>query len=65
MRTNAPSALLLHLAYVIARADKPHMLAALDALGADRLAMLKLSRADLATIHTRTAKALENQLITH
>jgi HD-like signal output (HDOD) protein len=65
MRTNAPSALLLHLANAIAHADRPHMIAALDALGTDRMAMLKLSRADLATIHTRTAQALEEQLITY
>jgi hypothetical protein len=39
------------------------MIAALDALGSDRLAMLKLSRADLAAIHTRTAQALEEQLV--
>lgn len=65
LRTNAPAALLLHLADTIAHADQPYMVAALDALGTDRLAMLKLSRADLATIHTRTAQALENQLVTH
>lgn len=64
LRTNAPSALLLHLADAIAHADHPRRLAALDALGADCLAMLKLSRADLATIHTRTTQALENQLVT-
>jgi HD-like signal output (HDOD) protein len=64
LRTNAPSALLLHLADAIAHADNPHMIAALDALGTDGLAMLKLSRADLATIHTRTVQAIENQLVT-
>jgi putative two-component system response regulator len=65
LRTNAHSALLLHLADTIAHADNPHMIAALDALGTDRLAMLKLSRADLATIHTRTMQAMENQLVTY
>jgi response regulator RpfG family c-di-GMP phosphodiesterase/HD-like signal output (HDOD) protein len=65
MRTNAPSALLLHLADAIAHADHSHMIAALNALGTDRLAMLKLTRADLAAIHTRTAQALEYQLVTY
>jgi putative nucleotidyltransferase with HDIG domain len=65
MQTNAPSALLLHLANAIAHADNPHMIAALDGLGTDRLAMLKLSRADLAMIHTRTAQALEHQPLTY
>lgn len=65
MQTNAPSALLLHLADAIAHADYPFMIAALDGLGTDRLAMLKLSRADLATIHTRTAQALESQLLSY
>jgi putative two-component system response regulator len=63
-RTNSPPALLLHLADAIAHADHPHMMAALDALGTDRLAMLKLTRADLAAIHTRTVRSLESQLIT-
>lgn len=62
MRTNAPSALLLHLADAIAHADNPHKVVALDALGSDRLAMLKLSRADLAHIHNRMMQAIEHQL---
>jgi HD-like signal output (HDOD) protein len=65
MLTNTPSTLLLHLADAIAHADHPHMIAALDALGTDRLAMLKLTRADLAAIHTRTEQALECQLVTY
>ena len=65
MWTNAPAVLLLHLAEAIAHTDNPHRIAALDALGPDRLAMLKLSRADLATIHTRIEQTLEKQLVTY
>jgi putative two-component system response regulator len=62
MRINSPMALLLHVANAIARADEPHKAVTLDALGAARLALLGLSRADLASIRTRTAAALEFQL---
>jgi len=63
LRINAPTALLLHVANAIARADAPHKVAALDTLGSDRLALLGLSRSDLAGIHARTAAALEHQFL--
>ncbi|HST53886.1 MAG TPA: HD domain-containing phosphohydrolase [Pyrinomonadaceae bacterium] len=63
MRINAPAALLLHMANVIASAESPTEITALDALGSDRLAMLKLSRADLARIHERTAETVEGRWI--
>ena len=61
MRINAPVALLLHMADAIAHADNPREVAALDSLGSDRLAMLRLSRADLAQIHERTAEAINER----
>ncbi|PYS91292.1 MAG: hypothetical protein DMF64_12750 [Acidobacteria bacterium] len=61
IRINAPGALLLHLANVIAHADDPYKVAALDALGSDRLALLGLGRADLAEIHAAASSALEQQ----
>ena len=61
IRINAPAALLLHLANVIAHTDAPHKIAALDALGSDRLALLRLGRADLAEIHAAAYAALEEQ----
>jgi putative nucleotidyltransferase with HDIG domain len=61
MRINAPSALLLHMANVIACADSPSDIVALDALGSDRLALLGLSRSDLARIHERTAETVEGR----
>ena len=64
MRTNSPTALLFHLADVIARAENPRLSAALDALCTDRRTTLNLSRADLAAIHTRMTLARENQLVT-
>ena len=64
LRINAPGALLLHLANVIAHTDAPHKIAALDALGSDRLALLGLGRADLAEIHTAAYAALEQQQLT-
>ena len=63
MRINDPAALLLHVANAVAHADDAYKVAALDALGSDRLALLGLSRADLADIHARTAGAVEQQLI--
>ncbi|MCA1849526.1 MAG: HDOD domain-containing protein, partial [Acidobacteria bacterium] len=62
MRINAPAALLLHVVNAIAHADNPHKVAALDELGSDRLAMLRLGRADLANIHARTAERIESHL---
>jgi HD-like signal output (HDOD) protein len=61
MRINAPSALLLHVANVIACANSPSDIVALDALGSDRLALLGLSRSDLARIHERTAETVEGR----
>jgi putative nucleotidyltransferase with HDIG domain len=62
MRINTPAALLLHVADAIAHADTPYKVSALDPLGSDRLAMLGLSRLDLADLHTRTTTAIEPQL---
>jgi putative two-component system response regulator len=61
MRINAPAALLLHMANVIACAESPSEIVALDALGSDRLTMLRISRADLARIHERTAETVEGR----
>ncbi|MBC7929213.1 MAG: HDOD domain-containing protein [Rubrivivax sp.] len=61
MRINAPAALLLHVANVIACAESPSDIVALDALGSDRLALLGLSRSDLARIHERTAETVEGR----
>jgi putative nucleotidyltransferase with HDIG domain len=58
MRINAPAALLLHVANVIAHAKDPGEVKALDALGSDRLAMLRLSRGDLARIYAKTTGAI-------
>ena len=63
MRINDPAALLLHVADAIARADDAYKVVALDALGSDRLALLRISRADLASIHERTAAIIEQQFI--
>jgi putative nucleotidyltransferase with HDIG domain len=51
IRSNVPAALLLHVADAIADAPDSCELAGLDALGADCLTQLRLSRADLARIH--------------
>ena len=63
MRINAPAALLLHMANVIACAESPTEITALDALGSDRLALLRVARADLARIHERTAETVEGRWI--
>jgi HD-like signal output (HDOD) protein len=63
MRISAPAALLLHVANVIACADSPSDIVALDALGSDRLALLGLSRSDLARIHERTAETIEGRWV--
>jgi putative two-component system response regulator len=62
LRINAPVALLLHVADLIAKAEDPSHIAALDALGSDRLALLHLSRGDLVRIHERTAEAVDQKL---
>ncbi|HLM55002.1 MAG TPA: HD domain-containing phosphohydrolase [Pyrinomonadaceae bacterium] len=51
VRSSVPAALLLHVADAIADAPDSCELAGLDALGADCLRPLSLSRADLARIH--------------
>ena len=61
MRINSPVALLLHVADLVARASDSSELAALDALGSDRLAPLGLARADLARIHERAGEAVEHR----
>jgi response regulator RpfG family c-di-GMP phosphodiesterase len=61
MRTNAPAALLLHVADAVACADSPDEIAAPDLLGSDRLALLGLTRSDLARLHERTAETVEGR----
>jgi putative two-component system response regulator len=61
MRINAPAALLLHVANVIAHAKDPSEVKALDALGSDRLAMLHLSRGDLTKIYAEMADMIEDR----
>jgi putative nucleotidyltransferase with HDIG domain len=55
MRINAPAALLVHMADAVARAADTYDIAAVDAFGSDRLALLGLDRARLADIHARAA----------
>jgi HD-like signal output (HDOD) protein len=64
MRINAPTALLLHVANRIADAEETYQVAAVDALGTDRLAMLGVSRADLHSICERTAALAEERIMT-
>jgi HD-like signal output (HDOD) protein len=63
LRVNSPAALLLHVADAIAGAESLSDIATLDALGSDRLALLRLSRADLARIHERTAETVEGRWV--
>ncbi|MFN2455969.1 MAG: HD domain-containing phosphohydrolase [Pyrinomonadaceae bacterium] len=62
MRINDPVALLLHVANAIAQTDVSQKMAALDALGADRLAVLGIDRAGLGRIYERAAVAIEHRL---
>ncbi len=62
MRSNSPIALLMHVADRIANSEAAYKAAAVDALGTDRLAMLRLSRADLNRIHER-ANAISDERI--
>lgn len=64
MRINAPTALLLHVANRIANAEEAYQVAAVDALGTDRLAMLGVSRADLHSICERTAALADERILT-
>jgi putative nucleotidyltransferase with HDIG domain len=59
---NDPAALLLHVADVVAHADDPYKVAALDSISTERLYMLCLSRHDLFRVHALTADALERRL---
>ncbi len=65
LRSNAPTALMLHVAACLAHADDAYKLAALDALGSDRLRVLGLNRSVLATIYGRAASVVEEQLVTY
>lgn len=62
LRINAPVALLLHLADMIAKAEDPSCIAALDSLGSDLLALLHLNRSDLARIHERSVETPARKL---
>jgi putative nucleotidyltransferase with HDIG domain len=54
VRTNDPVALLLHVADAVAHAHDSSEVTALDACGSERLALLRLTRSDLARIHEHT-----------
>lgn len=53
---NDPAALLLHVADAVARAHDSSEVASLDGLTPDRLALLRLTRADLARVHELTTE---------
>lgn len=53
MRINSPVSLLMHVASLIANSEEAYKVAAIDALGTDRLAMLHLSRTDINRIYER------------
>jgi response regulator RpfG family c-di-GMP phosphodiesterase len=59
---NDPTALLLHVADMVAHADDPYKVAALDSISPERLHMLRLSRNDLFRVHSLTGDALERRL---
>jgi putative nucleotidyltransferase with HDIG domain len=63
MRINDPAALLLHVADVVAEAGNSSEIAALDYLGSDRLALLHLSRGDLARIHEQMTELTGEKLV--
>ena len=65
LRSNAPTALMFHVAACLAHADDAYKLAALDALGSDRLHVIGLNRSVLATIYGRVASVVEEQLMTY
>jgi putative nucleotidyltransferase with HDIG domain len=56
-----PASLLLHVADAIAHADHPGEVAKLDTLPPHRLALLRLSHADLARVHELTAEAISGR----
>jgi HD-like signal output (HDOD) protein len=63
MRINEPVALLLHVANAVATAVNSSDIAALKYLTSDRLAMLRLSRVDLAYIHERMTEQTGEKLV--
>jgi HD-like signal output (HDOD) protein len=56
-----PASLLLHLADAIARAEHPGEVAKLDTLPPHRLALLRLSHADLARVHKLTHEVADRR----
>lgn len=55
---NDPTALLLHVADIVASANDSSEMASLDALTPNRLALLRLSLADLARVHELTTEII-------
>ena len=62
VRINDPAALLLHVADAVAHAHDSSEVASLDACGSDRLALLRLTRSDLARIHEQTNEEVGERL---
>jgi hypothetical protein len=62
MQINTPAALIMRIANRIAKAEEENTGSAVDALGAEVLTLLRLSRNDLNRIYDR-AKAISEQLI--
>jgi putative two-component system response regulator len=58
-KINDPLALLIHLANIIAQSEEGYEASALDELGAERLAILNLTRDDLTHIHSEVRTAME------
>ena len=59
---NDPAALLLQIADAVADANDSSEMASLDALASDRLALLRLTRADLARVHEMTTEMVGERL---
>jgi HD-GYP domain-containing protein (c-di-GMP phosphodiesterase class II) len=59
---NDPAALLLQIADAVAGANDSSEMASLDALAPDRLALLRLTRADLARVHEMTTEMVGERL---
>ncbi|MBA3804569.1 MAG: HDOD domain-containing protein, partial [Acidobacteria bacterium] len=59
---NDPTALLLHVADIVASANDSSEMASLDALTPNRLALLRLSLADLARVHELTTEIIGERL---
>jgi len=59
---NDPAALLLQVADAVAGANNSSELADLDALAPDRLALLRLTRADIARVHEMTTEVVGERL---